>query len=210
MIVSAIRPQQRRPERVNVHVDGAFRLAAAVELVLAAGLRTGEPVSAAQLAELEQRDVGWKAREAALVLLGFRARSAAELRRRLVQKGFDAGVAEACVADLAERGMVDDEAYAAAFVRDRVRLRPHGRRRLTAELRARGVDAEAAQEAVAEVWGAEGVSEADLARAAAARWRQRPGEETARARRRLHGYLARRGFGSEAARAVLEERFGGG
>jgi SOS response regulatory protein OraA/RecX len=38
------------------------------------------------------------------------------------------------------------------------------------------------------------------------RWCRRDGEDPQRARRRLHGFLARRGFGGEVIRAVLEER----
>jgi SOS response regulatory protein OraA/RecX len=51
----------------------------------------------------------------------------------------------------------------------------------------------------------EEATELDLARAAAARWRPRAGEDPARARARLHAFLARRGFGGEAIRAAAAE-----
>jgi regulatory protein len=208
MKITAIEPQKLHPERVNVHVDGEFRLGLAAELVLAERLRTGDEVDDARLAELEAKDRGWKARDAALSLLSHRARSAAELTRRLKRKGFDDDVAERTVERLGELGMVDDAAFAETFVRDRVRLRPHGRRRLASELRAKGVDAETAGAAIAGVMEREEATETDLARQAAARWQARPGEEPARARRRLHGFLARRGFGGDAIRAVLAEKLG--
>lgn len=204
MRITAITPQKRHSERVNVQVDGAFRLALAAEIARGA-LHVGDTVTEAALRTLEERDGAWKAREAALALLSFRPRAAAELRRRLERKGFDPEVAEQAVAELAERGLVDDGAFAEMWVRDRVRLRPQGRRRLAQELRAKGVGAEAAHAAIGEVFEAEEVSETELALAAAARWRPRAGEDPARARRRLHGFLARRGFGGEAIRAALEE-----
>lgn len=210
MKITAILPQPLHPERVNVHVDGAFRLALAAELVLAEPLRVGDEVDDARLAALEEKDGAWKARDAALSLLSHRARSAAELTRRLRRKGFDGEVAEETVGRLGELGMVDDAAFAESFVRDRVRLRPQGKRRLASELRARGVDAETASAAIGEVMEGENATELDLARAAAARWKPRPGEDPARARRRLHGFLARRGFGGDAVRAVLREKLPGG
>ena len=155
-------------------------------------------------------DGSGKARDAALSLLSHRARSAAELTRRLRRKGFDGEVAEETVGRLGELGMVDDAAFAESFVRDRVRLRPQGKRRLASELRARGVDAETASAAIGEVMEGENATELDLARAAAARGKPRPGEDPARARRRLHGFLARRGFGGDAVRAVLREKLPGG
>ncbi|HEX6749692.1 MAG TPA: regulatory protein RecX [Longimicrobium sp.] len=209
MKITAIEPQKLHPERVNVHVDGAYRLALAAELVLAELLRVGDEVDDERLAALEAKDRAWKARDAALSLLSYRARSAAELTRRLRRKGFDDEVAEETVGRLGEMGMVDDAAFAESFVRDRVRLRPQGKRRLAGELRAKGVDAETARAAIAEVMEREEATELDLARAAAARWKPRPGEDAAKARRRLHAFLARRGFGGDAVRTVLRERLGG-
>ena len=204
MIVTAIKPQRSHPDRVNVHVDGEFRLALALEIASGA-LRVGDVVTEARLRELQAQDRRWKAREAALHLLSYRARTGTELRRRLRDKEFSDEVAEATVAELEERDLVDDGAFSEAFVRDRVRFRPRGRRRLVQELRSRGVDPDTARSAIEEVWEAEEISELDLARDAAAKWSPRMGEEPLRARRRLWAYLARRGFGPEVARTVVEE-----
>ena len=76
MKITAIQPQKNHAERLNVHVDGAFRLALAAEIVLAEGLRVGDPLTEARILELEARDQAWKAREAALHLLAFRPRTA--------------------------------------------------------------------------------------------------------------------------------------
>lgn len=206
MRITAIQPQRRHAERVNLHVDGAFRLALAAETVLAAGLRVGDEVDDARLAALEERDQGWKAREAALSLLSVRARSIAELDRRLREKGFDAELVESTLARLREHGMLDDAAFAESFVRDRVRLKPRGRRSMQQELRRKGVDPALAGDAISEVMEGESTSELELARRAAARWRPRAGEDPQSARRRLFGFLARRGFGGDVSRTVLAEK----
>jgi regulatory protein len=208
MKITAIEPQRLHPERVDVHVDGAFRLRLSAELVLAEPLRVGEEVDEARLAELEAKDQSWKARDAALSLLSYRARTAVELERRLKRKGFDDDVAAATVERLDRLGVVDDAAFAESFVRDRVRLKPRGPRRLAGELRAKGVDEETARAAIAEVMEREEATELDLARAAAARWKPRTDEDPARARGRLQSFLARRGFGGDAVRAVVGEKLG--
>ena len=210
MRVTAIQPQQRNPDRVNIHVDGAFRLALAAELVFAEGLRVGDEIDDSRLAALGERDQGWKARDAALNLISFRPRSAAELLRRLREKGFAAEHAEAAAARMAELGMLDDASFAESFVRDRVRLKPHGRRRLQQELRRKGVDPRTAGDAIEEVMEREETSELELARRAAAKWRPRGGEEPTAARRRLYGFLARRGFSGDALNRVLQEKLGEG
>lgn len=206
MKITAIQPQKLRADRVNVHVDGEFRLALAAELVVTEHLHVGDEIEPARLEALEAKDRGWKARDAALSLLSHRARSASELRRRLKRKGFEPETADHTVERMEALGMVDDASFAESFVRDRVRLRPHGRRRLAQELRAKGVDEDTARDAIEQVMAREDASELDLARAAAARWKPRPGEEPGRARRRLHAFLARRGFGGDVVREVVDEK----
>jgi hypothetical protein len=51
MKITAILPQRLHPERVNVHVDGEFRLGLAAELVLAEPLRVGAPRWSRQASE---------------------------------------------------------------------------------------------------------------------------------------------------------------
>lgn len=205
MKITAIEAQRSQAERVNVHVDGVFRLALAAELAFSEHLHVGDEITSQRLAELDQKDHAWKAREAAIVLLSFRPRTAVELQRRLAQKGYAPDVVEPVVTSLTEMGLVDDAAFASTFVRDRVRLRPKGKRVLAQELRMKGVDPETAAGVIEEVLEREEVSDVELARQAAARWRPRSGEDPLRARRRLHGFLARRGFGGDAIRAVMDE-----
>jgi regulatory protein len=205
MKITAIEPQKSGAERVNVHVDGAFRLALGAEIAFHERLHAGDEVTEERLEELERMDAAWRAREAALVLLSFRPRTAAELRRRLCEKGFSTEVATEVVERLDELKLVDDGAFAETFVRDRVRLRPKGKRLLAQELRVRGVDAETADGAIADVLERAGATETDLARHAAAKWHPRPGEEPRKARARLHAFLARRGFSGDAIRDVADE-----
>lgn len=205
MRITALPPQKHDPDRLSVFVDGEFRMGLSAEIALAASLRVGDVVDEARLLELERRDRGWQAREAALRLLAVRPRSEAELTRRLRMKGYEPQIAEEVIGRLRELGVIDDAAFAGTLVRDRVRLRPQGARRLANELRAKGVDDETARAAIRETMEGEDTGERELARRAAEKWRPRTGEEPARARRRLHGFLTRRGFDSEVIREILDE-----
>jgi regulatory protein len=205
MIVTAVEPQRHGLARVNLYLDGEFRTTLAREVVARAGLAAGDELEEVALAELEREDLRWRVREAAISLLGHRARSASELARRLTAKGFPPDVAAACVAELAEQGLIDDEQYARAVLETRVRRNPRAKRTLARELRARGVDLETSEAAVEEMMRSEDVSDLDLARQAVQKWSPRPGEDRARARRRLAGFLDRRGFGAETIRQILSE-----
>lgn len=217
MKITALQPQEHHPERINLFVDDRFRCGLAAEIAFAAGLRVGDEIDEESLAALERRDLLWKTREAAFNLLAYRSRTEAELRRRLLRKGYPTEIVEECLSGLVASGLVDDGEFAVAFVRDRVRSRPRGTRRLVQELRVRGVADEAAREAVDRVLEAGEVSELDLARKAAEGWARRTlrarsvqraplrDEDPLAMRRRLHAFLARRGFGGEAIRVVSDE-----
>lgn len=208
---------EQRPngERVRLYVDGedAPRLEIATDLLLRSGLARGDGVTDARLAALQQEDEGYRAREAALSLLAHRARSRVELRRRLQRKEFSEGVIDQLLNWLEERDYVDDPAFAESFVRDRLRLRPRGRAGLAQELRRKGVGEEVAESAIERVMEAQEVDEVALARRSAEAWARknrsalraaaRSREDRVKARRRLYGHLARRGFTGDAIRSAI-------
>jgi regulatory protein len=78
--------------------------------------------------------------EAAARFLEARDRSIGEVRRRLMSAGYRADLVEGAITRLSELGMLDDEAFARAWLESRDRARPRGERALADELRLRGVD----------------------------------------------------------------------
>ncbi|HUH13151.1 MAG TPA: RecX family transcriptional regulator, partial [Longimicrobiales bacterium] len=163
------RIQRKRGGRggVILHLDGEARYELAVDVVRDAGLRVGDDIDEPELSTLLAADQRHRARAAALRLLAVRARSRAELRRRLRARQLPEEVIEDTLASLEGAGLVDDDAFARSFTRDRIRLRPRGRAAIAAELRARGVAAAAAEAAVEQVFADEETSDLGLARAAA-------------------------------------------
>lgn len=78
--------------------------------------------------------------EAAARFLEARPRSVQEVRRRLTGAGYRADLVGAAIARMLELGMLDDEAFARAWVESRDRARPRGERAIRAELGLKGVD----------------------------------------------------------------------
>jgi regulatory protein len=79
--------------------------------------------------------------EAALRFLEARQRSVAEVRRRLTSAGYREDLVTAAIERLGDLGMLDDEAFAAAWVESRDRAHPRGEHALMLELRQKGIDA---------------------------------------------------------------------
>ncbi len=205
MEITAIRRQKRKRDRVNIYLSDDRHVTLSAEQVYRTGLRRGISLAEDHLARLVEEDSEIRAKDAALRLLGFRPRSRAELRQRLEGKGFGAAVVDACLDRLAASGLLDDAEFAGAFVRDRIRGRPRGIGGLKADLQARGIDAETATIVIRRELATIQVSELDLARMAARKFRSRKGEEARATLRRLHGYLGRRGFSTESIASFIVE-----
>jgi regulatory protein len=140
----------------------------------------------------------------ALGVLARAPRSARDLRRRLLLKGEPEGAVDATIERLTASGLLNDAAYARAFVRAKVSSQGFSRLRLQQELVKRGVPREAAEEAIAEVFQDEDVDEsANLERVARKKLRALRGLDEATQQRRLLGYLARRGYEVNQVRTVL-------
>ena len=211
----------RKKNRVLVHLEGPEGiepLEIALDVMERSGIHVGDSVTAKDLAQLQEDDTKWRVRQAALHLLSYRPRAEQELRARLRSKGFPHALVEWCLRLLEEQGLINDHAFASAYVRSRIRVRPRGRFRLAQELRQKGVSAEVAEQAIDQAFDNEETSERDLACAATRRWLDRQGStlierlastdrsrERERARQRLHAFLTRRGFGSDLIRVGMEE-----
>lgn len=165
----------------------------------------------------EQNEAHVEARDAALNLLSYRARSVAEMRRRLRRKGHEEAAVDAVIAWLLDHGYLDDRDFARQFLLERLRRKPRGPFALVQELRKRGIGRTLAETMVEAVMKEEGLDEDAVARAAAEGWLRRQSEETVNllrrsdrdddgeaARRRLYAHLERRGFRRHTARRTLE------
>jgi regulatory protein len=143
------------------------------------------------------------ARAICLRLLTDRARTRAELATALTRKNVPPDVGAAVLDRFTELGFVDDEAFAAAWVQSRHAGRGMGRRALTHELRAKGVDDASIATAVEAVGDAE--EEVRARQLVDGKLRATRGLPAATRARRLAGMLARKGYaGGLAARVVRE------
>lgn len=162
-----------------------------------------------QPADLEGRDLGPEAdpesvgRKILLDQLTGRARSRADLAKKLAGKNVPEEVATKLLDRFEEVGLIDDAAFARDWVAQRQEGRGLARRALAQELRRKGIDDELAREALDTV---EADDEVDAARLLVQRkLRSMRGLDEQVAVRRLVGMLARKGYSSGVSFRVVRE-----
>jgi regulatory protein len=203
-VITAIVAAGRRPGRFEVAVDGKTAAVVSVEIVERLALRVGQALDERGGRALRDAAGMLATYDRAIGLLAVQGRSARELERKLKQRGEPAANVAAAIARLAEQGLLDDATYARQVARSRVSGRGDSRRRVSQVLAQKGVAREVVQDAVAEVFEDEAVDEEALAETAARKKLRSLGALDAQTRRRrLYGYLARRGHDADVIRRVM-------
>jgi regulatory protein len=208
-VVTAIVASARRDGRFEVAVDGRGAAVVSLELVERLGLRVGLALDEPRGLALADGAAALATYDRALGMLAARGRSAAELRRRLLMRGARPEHAEAAVERLRAAGFLDDAEFARQVARSRVAGRGDSRRRVAQVLAQKGVARDVVDEAVAEVFEDAAVDEDALVESAARkRLRAMGALDPATRRRRLYGFLARRGHDGGAITRVLRRVLG--
>jgi len=193
--ITALRLQRRARDRVSVSLDGQY--AFSLQTALAAGLHKGQELSDEEIDQLRERDAAERAYQRALYYLSFRPRSVWEVRRYLGKRGVAGASIDLALARLRRAGLVDDDRFAQFWVENRESFRPRGRRALRAELWQKGIATEIIDSVVDSV-----DEEASAMKAARHRAHRLGRLDQGTFRRRLEGFLRRRGFSGEVSRSV--------
>ena len=213
MKITRIENQKHRPGRKNVYADGTFVIGVALDTLLAFGLRTGDEITPERIRLLERAEEVLGAKTAALRFLAVRPLSEREVRDRLREKEFGDEEIAKTVDDLRAAGLLDDHAFARAYVRNALAVKPTGRIALMQKLLALGVARDTAGGALDEILS--GVDqEADAARAAAGFLKRsrplRSHDDSVKLRRRLTAFLLRRGYPWSIVGPAVKKAAGGG
>lgn len=204
--ISAIEAQSRHPSRLNIFVDGELAFVLDVSILSERRIDVGQHLSEGEAHDLVLAEEIRTATEAAVRLVAHRSRSEFELRGRLARKGYSPESVNAAIGKMREWKYVDDQEFARQWVASRESHRPRSSRLMKRELTSKGVDTDTAERIVDEAHIDDYAIALDLAR----RWLPRvEKQDMVTRRRRLAGYLQRRGFGWEVVRKVLDETLTG-
>jgi len=207
MKITAITIQARDKNRVNVSVDGKYRLSLDVYQLVDLGIKMGKEYTEAEIVALEEESQYGKLYTRALEYCLMRPHSKRELRDYLYRKtrdtpmktgGMRKGVSVALtnrVFDrLEEKGYIDDEKFAIFWIENRNLRKGSSKRKLSSELSAKGVDRAIIEKFLIET---ERTDESELQKIIAKKQSRYDDEQ------KFMSYLARQGFSYDDIKAAL-------
>ncbi|UCH09648.1 MAG: regulatory protein RecX [Fidelibacterota bacterium] len=147
-------------------------------------------------------DEGQQIREAAFRLLAVRARSTRELRQRLRRKGFSSERVDEVIAYLQDNGYQSDEEFARLYAREKWTSSGWGPARVRQALAEKGIETGLREQVIDEVYGGQDLMETVLV-LARKKWAGMRDLPVTTRRRRLTGFLQRRGYSWEIINNIV-------
>jgi regulatory protein len=140
----------------------------------------------------------------ALNLLAARPYSSSALRRKLNQKEYPAADTDDVIRRLLDNGLLNDAKYAEQYARSKMLSTGASKRRLTQDLYRKGIKAEMATTAIANVIEQDEIDPAAVILRVATKKRAQLGDlDPVVLRRRLFAFLARRGYDLDDIKSVV-------
>ena len=140
----------------------------------------------------------------ALNLLSARPYATRALHRKLIQKEYTTADADDAIRRLVDNGLLNDEKFAEQYARSKMLSTGASKRRLTQDLYRKGIKGDVAAAAIGNVIADEEIDTAALIEQVARKKLTQLGDlEPLVLRRRLFGFLARRGYDVDEIKAVV-------
>ena len=206
--ITAISVQKRDKDRVNVSVNGKYRLSLDVFQLVDLGIKVGKEYTDEELIALEDESRFGKLYMRALEYCLMRPHSQRELKDYLyrktrdsrlktgeIRKGVSVALTERVFDRLQEKGYISDEKFAAYWVENRNLRKGSSKRKLSAELSAKGVDRSIIERLLSET------ERDDMTELQKVIEKKRPRYEDDQ---KFMSYLARQGFGYDDIKAALQ------
>lgn len=207
MVITKIERQKKNPSRISLYIDNEFAIGIHKEVLLKFGFRVGDHLAEKTLREVQESEELYHARESALRLLAYRARSKKEIRDRLKKKKFSEETIKKVLSSLGRSGLINDLEFGRAFAHDKLMRKPMGKGMLKMELRKKGLGKEDVERILSEVYSdeAEGNYALELAIKRLNRFHATYERlDPMKKKKRLADYLARRGFDWETVARTVE------
>jgi len=202
--ITDIQVQKNHPSRLSIFLDGEFYCGVSEEVAIKHQLKKDMTFDEDELRELLHDEELQKAKKYVYMLLSRRMYASKEIRNKLKEQGYTDEIIEEVILTMERYGYVNDRTFAEEWVQSRIHNKPKGRIVLRRELAGKGIEKDAIAEVLDQALGESGQSDLilEMARRKARSYRN---DDPVAARRKLQGFLIRRGFDYETVRNIVDK-----
>lgn len=195
--ITKIEPQVKNKDRVNIYLDGEFKLGCSLELAMLNHLKNDVEISDEQLEQLVFENEKTQALNKAVTLLGKNLKTRRQMRTYLNDKGYSKTIVDYVLEKLSEYNYINDINYAKIYIRS-VKNK-YGKVKIIANLRQKGVSDKDIDEVMQEF-----ESDTDSIMALAQKYMKNK-EVNQDNIAKLYRHLLSKGFGYDEVNSVVRE-----
>lgn len=149
MKITALKAQVKNLERVSIFVDSKYTFSLTINEVIKHKLKKDQDVTEADIETYKKLSADGKLRARAYEWLMGRAHSTKELKDYLYKKKTDSDLQQKLILEFTEKGILSDQRYA-QWAAERLMRKNKSHRAIANELRAKGIDVQTIQQAMAD------------------------------------------------------------
>ena len=138
MKITKLEVQKKNKNRVNLYLNEEFYCGLSLEAVVKYNLKVGQEIEEQKLEFLQTDSEREIAQNKAISYISKYQKTEKELKDYLIKKGFDEEIVFEVIKKLKEYSFVDDDIYAKNFIKSK--SKKSGKRKLSFELKKRGID----------------------------------------------------------------------
>lgn len=140
MKITSILAQKKNCNRYDIYIDYKYAFSADFDEVIKYGLKEDIYFSEEEFKTIISEIQYKNALNTALRFLNVKSRTENEVRKKLSRNDYDNYVIDRVILRLKELGYLDDYHYTKLYIEDRMNLKPLGKKKLSIELKNKGVD----------------------------------------------------------------------
>ncbi|MEC9274483.1 MAG: regulatory protein RecX [Candidatus Neomarinimicrobiota bacterium] len=137
-----IQVQKRRKNRRNIYLDDGSVFGVSEDVFISIPIHIGDTISDQVFNDILESDSKSKIYNSAISLLSYRMRSKSELKDRLIRKNYNEDSIMDVINNLELKGYLDDEKFAYAFAKEKVKNKLIGPAALKFEMSSHKLDLE--------------------------------------------------------------------
>jgi len=137
-----IQVQKRRKNRRNIYLDDGSVFGVSEDVFISISIHIGDTISDQVFNDILESDSKSKIYNSAISLLSYRMRSKSELKDRLIRKNYNEDGIMDVINNLELKGYLDDEKFAYAFAKEKVKNKLIGPAALKFEMSSHKLDLE--------------------------------------------------------------------
>ncbi len=210
--VTAVEPQKKRKDRLNIYLDGKFAFGAEADTVLKYQITPGKELTPEKINQIVKKEELSKLFDATLRFLSYRPRSQEEVEDYLAKKiskkenikfseAKESGLIIEIENKLTKYKYLNDTDFAKWWIESRTKSSPRGKRILKLELMQKGVSREIVDDLLANIKNQKPLALKSIEKKLP-RWRLLPSVEI---KKKIYSHLSMRGFDFDTIREVVAQ-----